>query len=84
MTDSSETIQELQARLAQCEADAQRSAKVQSALYKIAEAALAASDMQEFYQSLHEIIAGLMFAGNFFIATLDQEFGNAVLAIPCG
>ena len=70
-----DTIQELRARLAQCEADLQRSAKVQAALYKVAEAASSAADLQEFYKSLHEIIAGLMYAGNFFIATLDHDAG---------
>ncbi len=75
MSDPMETIQELRARLAQCEANSQRSAKVQAALYKVAEAASSAADLQEFYKSLHEIIAELMYAGNFFIATLDQDSG---------
>ena len=37
--------------------------------------ASASADVQEFYKSLHEIIGGLMYAGNFFIATLDEDSG---------
>ena len=47
--------------------------KVQSALYRIAELASAAEDMQEFYRAIHGVVAELMFASNFYIALWDEE-----------
>jgi PAS domain S-box-containing protein len=49
--------------------------KVQDALYRIAELASAAQDMQEFYRAIHEIVGELMYAENFFIALHDEERG---------
>jgi PAS domain S-box-containing protein len=47
--------------------------KVQDALYRIAELASAAQDMQEFYRAVHEIVGELMYAKNFFIALHDED-----------
>jgi PAS domain S-box-containing protein len=47
--------------------------KVQDALYRIAELASAAHDMQEFYRSIHEVVGELMYANNLFIALYDEE-----------
>jgi PAS domain S-box-containing protein len=47
--------------------------KVQAALYRIAELASAAQDMQEFYSAAHAIVGELMYAENFFIALYDEE-----------
>ncbi|HEY2741352.1 MAG TPA: hypothetical protein VGI69_04130, partial [Gaiellaceae bacterium] len=47
--------------------------KVQDALYRIAELAGAAQDMQEFYRSIHEVVGELTDARNFFIALYDEE-----------
>ena len=46
-------VQELEAR----EADRARSERVQAALYRIAEAAAAASDLQAFYAEVQETVA---------------------------
>src|SRR6187551_2272011 len=46
---------------------------VQDALYRIAEFAGAAKDMQEFYAATHAIVGELMYAENFFIALYDEE-----------
>ncbi len=73
MYDQESTIQDLQARLARCEADAAHTQKIEAALYRVADAASAAGDMQEFYGSIHRIVGDLMDASNFFIATLDEE-----------
>jgi len=59
--------------LSEREAGYQRSAKVQAALYQIADAASAATDMQAFYAALHRIVGGLMYAENFFIALYDAQ-----------
>jgi transcriptional regulator with GAF, ATPase, and Fis domain len=45
---------------------------VQGALYRIAELASAAQDMQQFYASLHEIVRELMYANNFYIVLYDE------------
>ena len=61
-------IEELNAR----EAEHQRSERIQGALYRIAEAASAASDLQEFYRAVHATVAELMYAENFYIALYDS------------
>jgi PAS domain S-box-containing protein len=48
-------------------------AKVQDALYRIAELAGAAQDMHEFYAAVHAIVGELMYAENFFITLYDEE-----------
>lgn len=47
--------------------------RVQSALYRIAETASTARDMQEFYTTIHQIVAELMYGENFYIALYDDE-----------
>jgi GAF domain-containing protein/CheY-like chemotaxis protein len=66
-----ERIAELEAR----EAMHERSAHVQSALYRIAETASTAEDMQTFYAAMHEIVGELMYAANFYIALYDADRG---------
>jgi PAS domain S-box-containing protein len=51
----------------------QRVEKVQSALYRIAELASAAQDMQEFYRAVHAVVGELMNAKNFYIALYDAD-----------
>jgi PAS domain S-box-containing protein len=46
--------------------------KVQDALFRIAELASAAQDMQEFYRAIHAVVGELIPAENFFIALYDQ------------
>ena len=55
-------------------------AKVQDALYRIAELAGAARDMQEFYAAVHAIVGELMYADNFFIASTTRS-GSCQLAL---
>jgi PAS domain S-box-containing protein len=50
-----------------------RAAEVQNALYRIAELASAAHDMQEFYAATHEVVGELMDARNFYITLYDEE-----------
>jgi PAS domain S-box-containing protein len=54
-------------------ADRHDADQVQAALYRIAELASAAENMQEFYRAVHEVIGELMNASNFFIALYDEE-----------
>ena len=62
-------IAELEARAAAHE----RSAHVQSALYRIAETASTAKDMASFYAAMHEIVGELMYAANFYIALYNAD-----------
>jgi len=50
-----------------------RAERVQAALYRIAELASSARDMQEFYREVHAVVGELMYASNFFIALYDDE-----------
>jgi PAS domain S-box-containing protein len=54
---------------------------LQSALYRIAEEMSRAIDLGSFYMAIHEIVAGLMYAKNFFIALYDEE--NQAVSFPC-
>jgi PAS domain S-box-containing protein len=68
-----ERAQRLVAELEAADARRRRSEKVQSALYRIAELASAAQDLQEFYRAVHAVVGELMYANNFFIALYDEE-----------
>jgi len=57
-----------------------QSNKIQTALYKITDAASTAHDMQEFYVRIHRTISELMYAGNLFIALYDEISG--LLSFP--
>ena len=62
-------VAELEAR----EAEHARAEHLQAALYRIAEAASAASDLQAFYREVHATVATLMYAENFYIALYDDR-----------
>ncbi|MEO8475558.1 MAG: GAF domain-containing protein [Actinomycetota bacterium] len=53
--------------------DEGRSQKIQTALYRIAETASAAQDMQGFYEQIHGIVGELMYAENFYIVLYDED-----------
>ena len=61
------------AELETVEAERAHAAKVQEALYRIAELASAARDLQEFYRAIHGVVAELMYADNVYIAFYDEE-----------
>jgi len=55
------------------EAEHERAERVQASLYRIAEAASAASDLQSFYREVHATVGELMYAENFYIALYDDQ-----------
>jgi PAS domain S-box-containing protein len=74
--DLSFELAEARRRLAELEAvEAERAhaARVHEALYRIAELASAARDLQEFYRAIHRVVAELMYASNCFLALYDEE-----------
>ncbi len=63
----------LQAQQAQARiASLQKSERLQQALYKIADLAGSTLEMQEMLRRIHGVVAGLMYAENFFIVTYDE------------
>src|SRR5947208_5419909 len=62
-----------EADLEAAEAERRHAEKVHGALYRIAELASAAQDMQEFYRAVHAVVGELMSAKNLFIALYDAE-----------
>jgi GAF domain-containing protein/DNA-binding response OmpR family regulator len=76
MTTLDDEIRTLQQRIAELEAheaSRERAEKVQDALYRIAETASTAVDMQDFYRKIHAIVGELMYADNLYIALYDDE-----------
>jgi GAF domain-containing protein/CheY-like chemotaxis protein/HPt (histidine-containing phosphotransfer) domain-containing protein len=73
LTDETRALRERLTELEAREADHQRSEKVQAALYRIAETASSAQDMQEFYAEIHRIVGELMYANNFYISLYDED-----------
>ena len=72
----SEALAAAQARIAELEAATatlEQQQRVQAALYRIAETANEARDLQAFYASIHEIVSGLMYGENLYIALYDRE-----------
>ncbi len=57
-----------------------RQIRIQKALYEIADAASAVTDMQSFYKKLHQIVGKLMHASNFYVSLYDAATG--VLTSP--
>jgi PAS domain S-box-containing protein len=53
--------------------DGGRAGRAQAALYRLAELASAAQNLQEFYREVHAVVGELMYANNFFIALYDDE-----------
>ncbi len=57
-----------------------QSNKIQTALYKITDAASTSRDIQDFYTHIHRIVGDLMYAENIFIALYDESTG--LLSFP--
>ena len=73
LDDETKPLRDRVAELEASEADRERAERVQAALYRIAETASTAEDMQAFYAEMHRIVGELMYAGNFYIALYDDE-----------
>jgi GAF domain-containing protein/CheY-like chemotaxis protein/HPt (histidine-containing phosphotransfer) domain-containing protein len=76
VTTVDDEIRALRDRVAELEAHEagrERAEQIQGALYRIAETAGVATDMQDFYRKIHSIVGELMYAGNFYIALYDEE-----------
>ena len=57
-----------------------KSSKIQTALYKITDAASNWEDIQDFYREIHRVVGELMYARNMFIGLYDKSTG--LLSFP--
>lgn len=53
----------------------QRGERLQAALFRIAELASATGGLENFYPAVHEVINGLLYARNFYIALIHEDSG---------
>lgn len=67
-----EALRQRLAELETHEAEYQRAAKIQAALYRIANAASTVEDMPAFYAAMYQIVGELMYANNFYIALYNE------------
>ena len=61
------------ADLEKLENEQQRTQKVQKALYRIAEASISSTGIEELFVTLHRIVSELMYARNFYISFYDAD-----------
>jgi diguanylate cyclase (GGDEF)-like protein len=54
----------------------QRGERLQAALFRIAELANTTDSLEKFYTTMHQVISGLLYARNFYIALVDEESGH--------
>ena len=76
MTDDASDLAAARARIVELETakvDLEQQERVQAALYRIADTANTAQDLQEFYGKIRETVAALMYGENFYIALFDDE-----------
>ena len=76
MTDDASDLAAARARIVELETakvDLEQLERVQAALYRIADTANTAQDLQEFYGTIRETVAALMYGENFYIALFDDE-----------
>ncbi len=80
VTDRTAALREANRVLRQQVLQRQRGERLQAALFRIAELANASESLDKFYAAVHQVISGLLYARNFYIALLDEE--NACLTFP--
>lgn len=69
-------IEERDKERAQAVTGRRRAEAIQSAFYRISDAAHSARNLTDLYRQIHEIIGGLTPAGNFYIALHNEEEGT--------
>jgi diguanylate cyclase (GGDEF)-like protein len=80
VTDRTAALREANRVLRQQVLQRQRGERLQAALFRIAELANTSESLEKFYAAVHQVISGLLYARNFYIALLDEE--NACLTFP--
>ncbi|MDE1894127.1 MAG: EAL domain-containing protein [Xanthomonadaceae bacterium] len=80
VTDRTAALREANRVLRQQVLQRQRGERLQAALFRIAELANTSEALDEFYAATHQVISGLLYARNFYIALLDED--NEQLTFP--
>ncbi|MEO7053241.1 MAG: diguanylate cyclase, partial [Rhodanobacter sp.] len=73
VTDRTAALREANRVLRQQVLQRQRGERLQAALFRIAELASTSESLDKFYAAVHQVISGLLYARNFYIALLDED-----------
>ncbi|HXD36242.1 MAG TPA: GAF domain-containing protein, partial [Rhodanobacter sp.] len=73
VTDRTAALREANRVLRQQVLQRQRGERLQAALFRIAELASTSESLDKFYAAVHQVISGLLYARNFYIALVDEE-----------
>ncbi|KZC33251.1 MULTISPECIES: bifunctional diguanylate cyclase/phosphodiesterase [Rhodanobacter] len=76
VTDRTAALREANRVLRQQVLQRQRGERLQAALFRIAELANTSDSLDKFYAAMHQVISGLLYARNFYIALIDEENGH--------
>ncbi len=76
VTDRTAALREANRVLRQQVLQRQRGERLQAALFRIAELASAPESLDTFYAAVHQVISGLLYSRNFYIALIDEESGQ--------
>ncbi|MEO5831712.1 MAG: EAL domain-containing protein [Rhodanobacter sp.] len=76
VTDRTAALREANRVLRQQVLQRQHGERLQAALFRIAELANTAESLDKFYAATHQVISGLLYARNFYIAVVDEESGQ--------
>ncbi|HZY33356.1 MAG TPA: EAL domain-containing protein [Rhodanobacter sp.] len=76
VTDRTAALREANRVLRQQVLQRQRGERLQAALFRIAELANTSDSPEKFYAAMHQVISGLLYARNFYIALVDEENGH--------
>ncbi|WP_426700809.1 bifunctional diguanylate cyclase/phosphodiesterase [Rhodanobacter sp. Col0626] len=76
VTDRTAALREANRVLRQQVLQRQRGERLQAALFRIAELANNTESLDKFYAAMHQVISGLLYARNFYIALVDEENGH--------
>ncbi len=76
VTDRTAALREANRVLRQQVLERQRGERLQAALFRIAELASTSESLETFYEAMHKVISGLLYARNCYIALVDEESGS--------
>ncbi|MFC5527031.1 EAL domain-containing protein [Rhodanobacter ginsengisoli] len=76
VTDRTAALREANRVLRQQVLQRQRGERLQAALFRIAELANTSESLEKFYAATHQVISGLLYARNFYIALVDEDSGQ--------
>jgi diguanylate cyclase (GGDEF)-like protein len=80
VTDRTAALREANRILRQQVLQRQHGERLQTALFRIAELANTSESLEKFYAAVHQVISGLLYARNFYIALVDED--NGYLTFP--